>query len=154
MNPPRHRTSRRPQATRLLCALLLAAALPAPAAAQELGRLFFTPERRETLDRQRQFNIPERTEIHEDPTLTIDGVVTRSSGKRTVWVNGVAQDDAHADSGVAVTPGRANPGKVVVRPEGGPAAKASVGDTVNRSTGETADLLGGGQIRIIPSAGR
>ena len=154
MNPPRHRTSRRPQAARLLCALLLAAALPAPAAAQELGRLFFTPERREALDRQRQFNLPERREIPEDPTLTIDGVVTRSSGKRTVWINGVPQDDARTESGVAITPGRANPGKVVVRPEGGPAAKASVGDTVNRSTGETADLLGGGQLRIIPSTGR
>ena len=148
MNPPRRRTSRRPQAARLLCALLLAAALPVPVAAQELGRLFFTPERREALDRQRQFNLPERREIPEDPTLTIDGVVTRSSGKRTVWINGVAQDDAHADSGVAVTPGRANPGKVVVRPEGGPAARASVGDTVNRSTGETTELLQGGRIDV------
>ena len=151
MNPPRRRAFRRPHAARLLCALLLAAALPAPAA-QELGRLFFTPERREALDRQRQFNLPERREIPEDPTLTIDGVVTRSSGKRTVWINGVPQDDAHADSGVAITPSRANPGKVVVRPEGGPAAKASVGDTVNRSTGETADLLGGGTVKVRPAA--
>jgi hypothetical protein len=149
VNPPR--AFRRSEPARLLCALLLAAALPAPAAAQELGRLFFTPERREALDRQRQFNLPERREIPEDPTLTIDGVVTRSSGKRTVWINGVPQDDAHADSGVAVTPGRANPGKVVVRPEGGPAARASVGDTVNRSTGETADLLGGGTLKIRPA---
>ncbi len=148
MNPPRHRASRRPQAARLLCALLLAAALPAPAAAQELGRLFFTPERRQLLDRQRQLNIRERKEVPEDPTLTINGVVTRSSGKRTVWINGVPQDDAHADSGVAVTPSRANPGKIVVRPEGGPAARASVGDTVNRSTGETTELLQGGRIDV------
>ena len=148
MNPPRHRASRRPQAARLLCALLLAAALPAPAAAQELGRLFFTPERREALDRQRQFNLPERREIPEDPTLTIDGVVTRSSGKRTVWINGVAQNDGRTDSGLAVAPSRTNPGQIVVRPEDGPTARAGVGDTVNRNTGETADLLGGGSIRI------
>ena len=137
---------------RLPCTLLLAVLLAAPASAQELGRLFFTPERREILDRQRQFNIPERTEIPEDPTLTINGVVTRSSGKRTVWINGVAQNNGHADSGVAVTPSRGNPGKVVVRPEDGPAARASVGDTVNRNTGETADLLGGGTLKVRPAA--
>lgn len=127
-----------------LCALLLIVAPPAPA--QELGRLFFTPERRQALDRQRQLNLPERREIPEDPTLTINGVVTRSSGKRTVWINGVAQDDGGAGSSVAVTPNRANPGKVIVQPDGAPASRASVGDTVNRNTGETADLLGGGVI--------
>ena len=135
---------------RLPCTLLLAVLLAAPASAQELGRLFFTRERREILDRQRQFNIPERTEIPEDPTLTINGVVTRSSGKRTVWINGVAQNNGHADSGVAVTPSYGNPGKVVVRPEDGPAARASVGDTVNRTTGEAAKLLGEGRIAIKP----
>ncbi len=130
----------------LLALLLLAAFTPIPAGSEELGRLFFTPERREMLDRQRQFNIQERKEIPEDPTLTINGVVTRSSGKRTVWINGVAQDETDIGSGAAVTPNRANPGKVVVQPEGAPAARASVGDTVNRNTGETTDLLGGGEI--------
>ena len=132
---------------RPLAALLFVATFaPIPASSEELGRLFFTPERRQTLDRQRQFNIQERKEIPEDPTLTINGVVTRSSGKRTVWINGVAQDEKDIGSGTAVTPNRANPGRIVVQPEGGPAARARVGDTVNRNTGETADLLGGGAV--------
>jgi hypothetical protein len=130
----------------LLAFLLLAAFTPTPAGSEELGRLFFTPERREMLDRQRQFNIQERKEIPEDPTLTINGVITRSSGKRTVWINGVAQDEKDIGSGAAVTPNRANPGKVVIQPDGAPTANASVGDTVNRNTGETADLLGGGVV--------
>jgi hypothetical protein len=137
----------RPNYTWPLCALLLAGLLPAPAPAQELGPLFFTPERRQELDRQREFKLQERQEIpDEDPMLTINGVVTRSSGKRTVWINGVAQD-AQA-GGVAVTLNRKNPGTVVVQTEDGPATRANVGDTVNRNTGEASDLLGGGRIHI------
>ena len=125
---------------------LMVASLPAPA--QELGRLFFTPERREALDRQRQFKVPENLEVPDDPTLTINGVVTRSSGKRTVWINGAAQEDGHADSGLVVAPSRGNPGQVLVQPEDGPTTRVGVGNTVNRNTGEAADLLGGGSIRI------
>ncbi|MDR1934264.1 MAG: hypothetical protein LBS49_01485 [Candidatus Accumulibacter sp.] len=142
----------------LALAATLAATLPGPAAAQELGRLFFTPERREALERQRQFDIPERRrdipeipETAEEPALTIDGVVTRSGGRRTVWINGVARDDRDdqdAADGVAVIPDRAHPGKVVVRRKDGADIRASVGDTVKRNTGETAGLLGEGWIEV------
>ena len=125
---------------------LMVVSLPAPA--QDLGRLFFTPERREALDRQRQFKVPENPEVPADPTLTINGVVTRSSGKRTVWINGAAQEDGHADSDLVVAPSRGNPSQVLVQPEDGPTTRVGVGNTVNRNTGEAADLLGGGSIRI------
>ena len=125
---------------------LMVVSLPAPA--QDLGRLFFTHERREALDRQRQFKVPENLEVPDDPTLTINGVVTRSSGKRTVWINGTAQEDDHTDSGLVVAPSRGNPGQVLVQPEDGPTSRVGVGNTVNRNTGEAADLLGGGSIRI------
>ncbi len=127
---------------------LIAACVPFPADSEELGRLFFTPERRQLLDRQRQFNIQERKEVPEDPMLTINGVVTRSSGKRTVWINGVAQNDSNSGRGVTASPTRTNPGKVVIQPDGGPAANASVGDTISRNTGDTAELLQGGKIVI------
>lgn len=114
--------------------------------------LFFTPERRQTLDRQRQLNIQEKQEIPEDPTLTIDGIVTRSSGKRTAWVNGVAQNENETPSGVSVTPRRKDPGKVVVQASELPAGNARVGGTVNRNTGEATDLLNGGRISTKSSA--
>ena len=136
----------------ILSALAIAISLSAPVIAEEaLGRLFFTPERRQQLDHQRQFNLQEQREIAEDPTLTINGVVTRSSGKRTVWINGVAHDGretGQGDQGVWVTPDRARPGKIIVQPEGSTAANANVGDTVNRSTGEATGLLQGGWINI------
>lgn len=133
----------------LLCVLGTLAGLCPPAwADEELGRLFFTPERRQSLDRQRQLNIQEKQEAPADPTLTINGVVTRSSGKRTVWVNGVAQNDNEKPSGVAVTPKRNEPGTVVVHTEEAPNARAKVGDTVNRNSGEATELLGGGHIGV------
>ncbi len=113
---------------------------------EELGRLFFTPERRQNLDRQRQLNIQEKQEIPEDPTLTINGVVTRSSGKRTVWINGVAQNDHETPSGVAVIPNRKEPGKVLIQRTESPVGNAKVGDMVNRNTGDATDLLNGGRI--------
>jgi hypothetical protein len=139
----------------LLAALTLSAACVAPAIAEdgqgELGRLFFTPERRQTLDRQRQMNIQEKQEIPEDPTLTINGVVTRSSGKRTAWINGVAQNEKEMQGAVAVIPERRSPGRIVVQSGEAPPAKARVGDTVNRNSGEATDLLNGGSITLNPT---
>ena len=140
----------------LLAAVALVTAISTNALAQEssdeLGRLFFTPERRQTLDRLRQLNILEKQEIPEDPTLTIDGVVTRSGGKRTAWVNGVAQNENEMPSGVKVTPRRKDSGKVVVQASESPAGNASVGGTINRNTGEATDLLNGGRISIKSTA--
>lgn len=131
--------------------LLLTGAPCASAFAEEaLGRLFFTPERRQTLDRQRQFNIQEKQEVPEDPTFTIDGVVTRSSGKQTVWLNGAVQNDQETPSGISITTTRRHPGKVRIRSADNPEGNASVGDTVNRNTGESTNLLGGGTIEVTP----
>ena len=134
-----------------IAGLLIALAgmiLPGPTtyAEEELGRLFFTPERRQNLDRQRQFNIQEKQQIPEDPTLTINGIVARSSGKRTVWINGIAQHDNETQSGMTVTTNRKEPGKVVIQTSDAQAANTKVGNTVNRNTGESTDLISGGRI--------
>ncbi|MEI7614031.1 MAG: hypothetical protein WCK63_14110 [Betaproteobacteria bacterium] len=132
--------------------LTLMALLGTPATAQdtssELGRLFFTPERRQILDRQRQLQLQEKQDVSEDPLLTINGVVTRSSGKRTVWINGVSQNENEIQSDVILTPNRKYPGKIVVQTSDAPLTSAKVGDTVNRNSGENIDLLGEGRISI------
>lgn len=145
---PRQRADRAHFAGLLAALLLGLANCPQAAAEEELGRLFFTPERRQHLDRLRQFNIQQKEEVPEDPTLTINGVVTRSSGKATVWVNGVAQNDSETPSGATITANRRNPGQVVVHTGDAPPAAARVGDTVNRNTGEATGLLGGGRIGV------
>ena len=117
-------------------------------AEDDLGRLFFTPEKRQALDHQRQFNIQEKVETQQEPTFTINGVVTRSSGKRTVWVNGVAAGENDASAGIGVAPERSNPGRVVIQAGESSASSAKVGETIRRDTGDTADLLNGGRIVV------
>ena len=137
---------------------MLAALLGQTAGAEEtsgqLGRLFFTPERRQNLDRLRQLNIQEQQEIPEDTALTINGVVTRSSGKRTVWINGVTQNENDMAGSVSVTPNRRDPAKVTVHVSETPLATAKVGDTVDRDTGEATDLLNGGRIGTKSTAAK
>ena len=132
--------------------LLALAGLLAPGsntqAEEALGRLFFTPQHRQDLDRQRQLKIQEKQEIPDDPTLTINGLVSRSSGKHTVWINGMTQNEGDTQSGIRVTQNRKEPGKVVVQAPESPAGRANVGDTLNRNTGESTDLLNGGSITL------
>lgn len=138
-----------------LIALLLAGALPpAPQAEEALGRLFSTPERRQALDRQRQMNIPDSRQANEDPTLTINGMVTRSSGRRTSWVNGAPQNENEISSGIRITPRGRDSGKVVVQVSDSPTANARVGETVNRTTGESRGLLNDGRIVVKPAAAK
>lgn len=128
--------------------LLASAACPAAVAEEALGRLFFSPERRQQLDRQRELNVLDKQQPPADPTLTIDGVVARSSGKRTAWVNGSPQHEDEQWTGLAVTPRHGDPGKVLVETSDLTAARARVGQTVNRNTGDSVDLLNGGQLSI------
>ena len=86
----------------------LVGAAPCQAEETTLGRLFFTPERRQAMDRQRQLNLPDKEQTEDAAKLTINGVVTRSNCKRTVWVNGVVVFDKDAATG-------ARPGQVVRR---------------------------------------
>jgi hypothetical protein len=61
-------------------------------AADELGRLFFTPEQRALLDLARRTQATgAQTGSAAAEGLTLNGIVTRSDGGRVVWVNGQAQ---------------------------------------------------------------
>ena len=119
-----------------------------PVSAEELGRLFLTPERRAALERQRQLNIQETQQVIEGATLTVSGVVQRSGGKATTWVNGAPQDDRNAATGVRVEIDRANPAKTtVVAGEESPAS-LKVGEAINRATRETTSGVGEGRIVV------
>lgn len=66
------------------------------AQAESLGRLFFTPAQREQMDSQqiKQYNA-------EQPHLTVNGIVQKNGGLRTVWLNGVAQSSVSAQENSA-----------------------------------------------------
>lgn len=130
-----------------LVLVAFAFAMPSATSAEELGRLFFTPERRQQLDHQRQFNLEEQRGAPEAPTLTINGVVTRSSGQRTVWVDGVPHKASEVTNGIIVEPQKENPGRVAVQTGDISAEDIGVGGSISRNTGETTDVIGTGHIR-------
>jgi hypothetical protein len=71
---------------------LLALLTLAPVHAETLGRLFHTPEQRALLDQTRR-NTPAGVLSPDNsaadmPGVTVNGIVTRSDGKRSTWVNG------------------------------------------------------------------
>ncbi len=128
---------------------LLSLAMLAPASAAdapELGRLFFTPEKRAALERQRAFNIQEAQTL-QGSSMSLDGVVYRSGGKSTVWINQKAQTEGESSrTGVSAVVSPAAPGSALLAPGEEAPAQLNVGETINRATGERNTRLGGGSV--------
>lgn len=74
-------------------ALAVGLALTAASAGaqQPLGRLFFTPEQRATLESLR---LAPATATTATDRIKVDGMIQRSGGPTTVWINGVPQTAA------------------------------------------------------------
>lgn len=130
--------------TALLVAANASAQQPAPqAAADELGRLFFSPQQRQELDRRRQLNIQEVTVTSTD-LITVNGQISRSSGKSTTWINGVPQDDTHKGKDpTAVTLGGSETESSVT---------IKIGQTIDKTRGAITDGLAGGEVKTRPAA--
>lgn len=103
---------------RMLRAYLIGLALTAAAGgnAEELGRLFFTPEQRAQFEylQQQGGQAPGSS-----PSLTVNGIVQKRGGGRTIWINGVprpaGKSDERSPEGLAVTvPGQSQPVRVKV----------------------------------------
>ena len=123
---------------------LLGVATGQVAAQQNLGRLFFTEQHRQDLDRRRQANIQEAAVVVES-TVTVNGQVSRSSGRSTTWINGVPQESARKP----VDPARVTlPGG-----EGAPSVTLKIGQTLDKIRGEIRDPAAGGRI-ATPSGER
>lgn len=105
-------------AAALLVGLLASGqACAADTAAADPGRLFYTPAQRAQLEAARTHRSTPGSRSGTDgdaPPLRYDGVVIRSDGKTTRWVNGRPQLDA---SGVAgMKPGQVRAGSKVYEP--------------------------------------
>ena len=126
-------------------AFLLGVATGQVAAQENLGRLFFTEQQRQELDRRRQANIREAAVIVES-SVTVNGQVSRSSsGRSTTWINGVPQESTRnpPDPARVTLPGG----------EGAPSVNLKIGQTLDKIRGEVLDPVGGGRI-LTPSQKR
>jgi hypothetical protein len=125
-------------ARRLVAGVFLLGVATGQAAGQEnLGRLFYTEQQRQELDRRRQANIRESAIVVES-FVTVNGQVSRSSGKSTTWINGVPQDNARKplDPARVTLPGA----------EGAPSVSLKIGQTLDKIRGEVSDPVAGGKI--------
>jgi hypothetical protein len=115
------------------------------AQAEDLGRLFFTPEQRTALDARRKARVPDKPSaapLFISPTTRLDGYVRRADGRSTVWVNGASVEDTapQADGRVSVGAGESR-ARVRLKP----------GEVLDRGSGEVTDVLGAdGEIRVRP----
>jgi len=126
------------------CTALAAAAVAVPASAQErLGRLFFTPAQRASLDvaRSQRARAALATEKSEEAapvaqTITYSGVLRRSDGRTTVWLNNQPVHDRES-AGAAAIVGR-------VRPDGSVTLQVpQSGRSVSLKPGQSVELLSG-----------
>jgi len=134
----------------LLIAIVAVSGVLQEARAADLGRLFFDPQQRAELDRQRRQ--PARTITVPRPTVaapvvapepakdvTLNGYVTRSGGRSTLWVND--------------QPSNARPGLATSAPlpvpvgETGKRIPLKVGQSYGEVSG-TRDPLAGGKIQV------
>lgn len=86
-------------------------------AAPALGRLFYTPQQRAALDAERRALLAQGSRPAAKPataarpavaeprpverTYTLQGIVQRSDGETTVWINNEAVHERHASRGIA-----------------------------------------------------
>lgn len=121
-------------------ALIAALAAPGAAPAEPLGRLFFTPAQRSALDAGKRLSAtpagPKRAAPRGPGSITLSGVVRRSDGEYTVWVNGRAVGKG-GPPGVSATPSANHPSaaRVNLRGTNNP-VELRVGQQLKRSTGK------------------
>ena len=131
--------------TRLVLAFLLVGLTFASRADEPpLGRLFLTPQQRAALDNARRNRVraaavaaaadkkPKPPPVQD---ITINGVVRRSDGESTIWVNG-HPTDGETDDGMHVVASPGGDNSIVVRePEKGRKVRLKVGQRVDLTTG-------------------
>jgi hypothetical protein len=128
------------------CGVLAESPMPAAAADAPLGRLFFTPSQRSSLDiartqRARATLSTEKTEevataAPAPQSITYDGSVRRSDGQSTVWINHRPVSDKESASGAVVVGKVRQDGSVSVQmPQSGRSVELKPGQSVELLSG-------------------
>ena len=132
--------------------MVLAAMLPwcASNSAETLGRLFFTPAQRSTLDAGKQLATPRKATPSGPRAATLNGVVTRSDGESTVWVNGHSVTRTGSPNASA---SHSDPAAARVELQGaGGRVKLKVGQRFDRSTGKVQESYESAPVDAMQSA--
>ena len=135
--------SSRPSAAQALLLLVVLAA-PVSAGSETLGRLFFTAEERAALGRERRLD-GQGGPAANATGFGLNGILRPSTGKPTVWINGVARHGS-GDPRVELAP--QDPARATLHTGDGPPLTLRVGQSADHATREVKDVLDGGSIRV------
>lgn len=128
-----------------MAALLLACHVATTFAAPPLGRLFFTPEQRAALDElrthrpQRTVSVAAPAEAPPPALVTYSGLVQRSDGHSTVWINHRPVYDRIDDSSAATARVEDDGTARIVMPQQPGRVRLKVGQTAELATGRIAE---------------
>ena len=129
--------------------LLVLAQIAQAADAVPTGRIFFTPEQRAQLDLLRTQKAV-ASQVRDEPipeNVTYNGIVRRSDGKTTVWVNNEAMTDAELRVKQSIVGRIDRNGQITLQ------ATQAAG-TLQLKVGQSAELLSGrvGEAYAMPRA--
>lgn len=107
----------------------------AQAESVKIGRLFYSPDERAMLDQMRNSNGGKTASPTEQ--FTLNGIVRRSSGKSTTWINQLPQRENETPQGVAVQPGAASRSSAQLLLPSGKWVNLKAGQTFDATKGKT-----------------
>jgi hypothetical protein len=141
---------------RIALAFALLCSLVSPARSDDrLGRLFFTPEQRATLDARRRARLPDKpAAAAPSPVTRLDGYVKRSQGPSTVWMNGESLSEGSPEAPRIESPARSDGGVSITIGENGRRVRLKAGESLDRGNGEVKDVIGDGEIEVNRSPAR
>lgn len=109
-------------------------------AAEPLGRLFYTPQQRTTLDSARRQNIKVdiATETPTSPeNISVNGVIKRSDGQSTVWINNHPINEKRAPNGITIISRSADNASVTLQlPQSSRYVDLKVGQSLDATSGK------------------
>ena len=136
-----------------LSLLALLFAVNPVSAAESLGRLFYTPAERAQLDvlrSRKNVAAPEQQEPPPAPeVVTYGGVVRRSDGKTTVWINNQVVNDGKATDGLQIS-SRVRPDDSVSLklPQASGSIDLKVGQSIEIGSGAIAEPYARGVLNV------
>jgi hypothetical protein len=113
-------------------------------AAEPIGRLFLSPQERRALDELRDRGIANLDNgntanvtqpINTTERITVNGVVQRSSGQTSVWLNQLPQASGKYTQGIVAVPSVKKPSTVSLRLPSGKNVTVKAGQTFDTTQG-------------------
>lgn len=132
----------------LLLMVLVAGIVSSVSAQNSIGRLFTSASERASLDQLRKSDIVQdhgvqkpkekKVEVPHEPVVDVllNGVVKRSSGKQTIWINGQQVKDGKGPDKIRVSSGPNRDNRITVKIAGKPDVYLKPGQRLNSGTGE------------------